>query len=587
MNLSTLVKEKVQSAFEKAGFNDAPLMVRLSDRPDISDYQSNGALPLAKQLKQNPRAIAEKIVAFLMGDSFFEKVSVDGPGFINMVISNEALSQIAYDILATEKSGYENPNKSKKVVMDYGGPNVAKALHVGHLRPAIIGEALKRLHLFVGDEVIADVHLGDWGLPMGLLMAELYERDSSLVYFNPNYEGEYPKDLPFTGKDLEVMYPIASKKSKENPDYLARAKDFTRRLQNKERGLLVLLEGFVRMSVIDIKQMYDELGVSFDLWRGEKDVHTRLLKMIDRLRANGVLYKDAGAEIIDAGVSKTGNDLPPVIMINSEGAVVYAATDLATIEERVEEFGAEEILYVVDARQSLHFEQVFNVAEKIGLLKNTSVKHLGFGTINGKDNKPFKTRDGGVMTLRMLIDISTQAALKKMNSGEMGRDLTADEKDSISKIVGVSALKFADLMNERMKNYIFDEDKLTSTEGKTGPYLLYAMVRMKSLLEKSGTTTELLKSDIPVVSCPAERQLLLRLYAMPDSVQTAYDNNAPHVICDYLFKLAQDFNLFYHDCPIKDTDESTKAARLALTKYALSVSLKMADILGLTVPDKM
>ena len=587
MNLTSLVKQKVQSAFENAGFENATLLVRLSDRPDISDYQSNGALPLAKELKQNPRALAEKIAAFLKEDSFFEKVSVDGPGFINMTISNTALSEVAYSILSTEKSGYENPANAKTVVFDYGGPNIAKALHVGHLRPAIIGEAIKRLHKFVGNKVIGDVHLGDWGLPMGLLMAELSEREPESVYFNPSYEGEYPEKAPFTGHDLEVMYPIASQKSKQDPSYLAKAKDFTRRLQNKEKGLLALLNKFVELSVGSIRQMYDELGVSFELWRGERDVHDRLLVMLERLRKEGVLFSDSGAEIIEVGKSKSGNDLPPLIAVNSDGAVMYAATDLATIEERVEEFKAEEILYVVDARQALHFEQVFNAAEKIGLFENTTAKHLGFGTINGKDNKPFKTRDGGVMTLRMLIDLSVNAALKKMNSGEMGRDLTEEEKTEISKIVGVSALKFADLMNERMKNYIFDEDKLTSTEGKTGPYLLYAMVRMKSLLEKSGETVALTPADVPVVSHPAERQLLLRLYAMPDSIQTAYDNNAPHVVCDYLFKLAQDFNLFYHDCPIKDAEPAVQKSRLALTKYALTVALKMADVLGLQVPDKM
>lgn len=587
MNLTSVVKQKVQTAFNEAGFENAALLVRLSDRPDISDYQANGALSLAKELKQNPRMLAEKIASYLKEDSFFEKVTVDGPGFINMTVSNKALSEIAFDVLATEKSGYENPNESKTVVFDYGGPNIAKALHVGHLRPAIIGEAIKRLHKFVGNKVIGDVHLGDWGLPMGLLMAELSERYPDSVYFDPNYEGEYPSDALFTGRDLEVMYPIASQKSKQNPEYLAKAKDFTRRLQNKERGLLALLSTFVELSVSSIQQLYDELGVSFELWRGEKDVHDRLLLMLERLRKDGTLLLDAGAEIIEVGKSKTGNDLPPLIAVNSDGAVMYAATDLATIEERVEEFGADEILYVVDARQALHFEQVFNVAEKIGLLKKTSVKHLGFGTINGKDNKPFKTRDGGVMTLRMLIDLSVNAALKKMNSGEMGRDLTADEKDEISKIVGVSALKFADLMNERMKNYVFDEEKLTSTEGKTGPYLLYAMVRMKSLLERAGETIELSENDKVEISHPAERQLLLRLYSMPDSVQTAYDNNAPHVICDYLFKLTQDFNLFYHDCPIKGTEECVQKSRLALTKYALTVALKMADVLGLKVPDKM
>lgn len=587
MNLSSLIKEKVQNAFTRAGFENAPLLVRLSDRPDMSDYQANGALQLAKQLKKNPREIAESIAFFLREDPFFEKVTVDGPGFINMVIKNDSLSENAFPILSAPKGGYERNSAPRKIVVDYGGPNVAKALHVGHLRPAIIGEAIKRLHLFAGDTVIGDVHLGDWGLPMGLLITEIQEKNPDLPYFDPTFTGEYPTEAPFTSIDLEVMYPIASQKSKADEAYLTKAKENTRRLQNGERGYRALWQHFINLSVAAIKELYEELDVHFDLWRGESHVHERLQAMIARLTQEGTIIPDDGAQIITLGKSKGGNDLPPLIMVKSDGAVMYGATDLATIEERVEEFDADEILYVVDARQGLHFEQVFAGAEKIGLTRKTHLEHLGFGTINGKDNKPFKTRDGGVMTLRLLIDISTEAALKKMNSGEMGRDLTADEKEKISKIVGVSALKFADLMNERMKNYIFDEDKLTSTEGKTGPYLLYAMVRMKSILEKMNAEKEITAADSITLTHPAERQLLMRLYAMPDSVQTAYDNNAVHVICDYLFKLAQDFNLFYHDCPVKDADENTQRSRLALTKYALSIALKMADILGLKVPDKM
>lgn len=587
MNLSSLVQKKVHHAFKQAGFENTEPLVRLSDRPDISDYQANGALQLAKQLKKNPRELAEKIASFLTEDSFFEKVTIDGPGFINMVISNQELADIAPVILNTPKAGYEQGNKPKKIIIDYGGPNVAKALHVGHLRPAVIGEALKRLHLFAGDDVIGDIHLGDWGLPMGLLITEIQEKEPSLPYFDPNFTGEYPSQAPFTSKDLEIMYPIASQKSKVNELYLIKAKENTRRLQNGERGYKALWQQFINLSVTDIKEIYEELDVHFDLWRGESHVHHRLQKMIKRLEKENVIIPDSGAQIIPLGKSKGGNNLPPLIMVKSDGAVMYGATDLATIEERVEEFDVDEILYVVDARQELHFEQVFSGAEKIGLTKKTHLEHLGFGTINGKDNKPFKTRDGGIMTLRMLIDISTQAALKKMNSGEMGSDLTEEEKEKISKIVGISALKFADLMNDRMKNYIFDEDKLTSTEGKTGPYLLYAMVRMKSVLEKTGTNKSISNDDKLIITNHSERQLLLRLYSMPDYIQTAYDNNAVHVICDYLFKLTQDFNLFYHDCPIKEATADIRASRLTLTKYTLSIALKMADILGLKVPDKM
>lgn len=587
MNLLNTIKEKVETAYRANGFVNANTLVRLSDRPDISDYQSNGALALAKELKQNPRVLAQAIANCLKTDSFFDTVTVDGPGFINMKVSNKDLSDLAFDILSAEKGGYERSIAPKTVVLDYGGPNVAKALHVGHLRPAVIGESIKRILAFAGDNTIGDVHLGDWGKPMGLLITVIQEKYPALPYFNADYNGEYPKEAPFTSKDLEVMYPEASARSKEDEAFALKAAENTKLLQDGHRGYRALWQHFINLSVADIKQMYDELDVHFDLWRGESHVHDRLQKMIERLKKNGTIIQDDGAGIIPLGKSKGGNDLPPLIMVKSDGAVMYGATDLATIEERVHEFNPDEILYIVDARQGLHFEQVFKGAELVGLADNIKLEHLGFGTINGKDNKPFKTRDGGVMTLRALIDLASDAALKKMNAGEMGRDLTEDEKQQISKIVGVSALKFADLMNERMKNYIFDEDKLTSTEGKTGPYILYAIVRMKSILEKMGVSQTLTSDDKIIIKVSAERSLILRLYAMPEAVQTAYDNRAPHVIADYLFKLAQDFNLFYHDCPIKDADEQTKKSRLALTKYTLRIASMMADLLGLRVPDKM
>lgn len=587
MNLLNTIKEKVKSAFLTAGFDADQTLVRLSDRPDISDYQSNGALPLAKTLGQNPRLLAEQIAKILRLDSFFETVTVDGPGFINMKVSNKALQNKAFEVLSTDKCGYERAGSIKTIVLDYGGPNVAKALHVGHLRSAVIGEAVKRLLAFAGDKTISDIHMGDWGLPMGLLITSLQEKYPDLPYFDVHHKGAYPDVPPFTGHDLETMYPEASKKSKTDEQFLLKAKENTRLLQDGHPGYRALWDQFIRLSVADIKSIYDELNVSFDLWRGESHVHDRLQKMIKQLTADGVIIPDEGAQIIPLGKSKGGNDLPPLIMVKSDGAVMYGATDLATIEERVQEFDPDSILYIVDARQALHFEQVFAGADKIGLTQKTKLEHLGFGTVNGKDNKPYKTRDGGVMTLRALIDLATQSALDKMNTGEMGKDLSVSEKNEIAKIVGVSALKFADLMNERMKNYIFDEDKLTSTEGKTGPYILYAIVRMKSILEKMGVAPHIMPSDSLHIIHPAERGLLLRLYAVPDFIQTAYDNRAPHVICDYLFKLAQDFNLFYHDCPIKDADEKTKQSRLALTKYALHVAGTMADVLGLKIPNKM
>lgn len=587
MNLINLIKEKVGHAFKVNNFNDKNTLVRLSDRPDISDYQSNGALPLAKELKQNPRVIAEKIADVLRQDSFFENVSVDGPGFINMKVTNEALSGLAYEILSTKTAGYERTDAPLKIVLDYGGPNVAKALHVGHLRTAIIGEAIKRIMKFAGDTVIGDVHLGDWGKPMGLLITLIKEQQPNLPYFDENHTGEYPKEPPFTSQDLQVLYPQASTRAKEDEDFALQARENTRLLQDGHPGYQALWQHFVNLSVSDIRFLYDQLNVSFDLWRGESHVHDRLQKMIKRYQENGTIIPDDGAQIIPLGKSSSGNDLPPLIMVKSDGSVMYGATDLATIEERVEEFHPNKILYVVDARQSLHFEQVFAGARKVGLADNLGLEHIGSGTVNGKDNKPYKTRDGGVMTLRALIDLATQSALNKMNSGEMGKNLTDDEKEMISKIVGVSALKFADLMNEYTKNYIFDEDKLTSTEGKTGPYILYAIVRMKSILEKLDASTTITPKDVIHITEPAERNLMLRLYAMPEAVQTAYDNRTPHVICDYLFKLAQDFNLFYHDCPIKGSDETTQKSRIALTKYTLHMATLMADLLALPIPDKM
>lgn len=587
MNLISEIKKRVQEAFDACGYKNADILTKVSDRPELSDYQSNGALPLAKSLKQNPRMIAEAVADYLKKDSFFKAVTVDGPGFINMSITDDILGKMAPTVFGQENLGYLRQSPRKKVVMDYGGPNIAKALHVGHLRPAIIGDAVNRILRFAGDEVISDVHLGDWGKPMGLLITMIQERQPDLVYFDPDYTGSYPKEPPFTGKDLEVMYPEASARSKEDPEFAQKAENNTKLLQDGHRGYRALWQQFVEVSVADIKEIYGELNVDFDLWRGESNVHDRLGQMVNRLSEKGTIVPDDGAKVIHLGKSKTGNDLPPLIMVKSNGGFMYGGTDLATVEERVEEFNPDNILYFTDARQGLHFEQVFKAAEIIGLTHKAKLEHLVFGTVNGTDNKPFKTRDGGIMTLRNLIDIAKNSALRKMEAGEMGRDLTAEEKKDISAVVGVSALKFFDLMNDRIKNYVFDEEKLSSLEGKTGPYCLYALVRMKSIFEKMGVSQELKQDDIITITNPAERQLLLRLHSLPEAVQTAYDSRAPHVIADYLFKIAQDFNFFYHDCPIKDASEDIQKSRLALVKCALIVGLKMADLLGLRVPNKM
>ncbi len=579
MNLLSVINEKVTAAFKTAGYNDAQTLVRAADRPDLADYQANGALALAKSQHQNPREVAEKVAKELKKDPFFSEVSVAGPGFINMKIQDAELTKLAAAIFTQEKAGYERADKPQTVILDYCGPNVGKVLHVGHLRSGNIGDAVRRIMTFAGDKTIGDAHLGDWGRPMGLVLTELQHRWPDMPYFNNAYKDDKGYKLPFALADVVEAYPVASAKAKEDEAYMEQAKKYTRELQEGNKGLRDLWKKFVDLTKGDTQDLMQQLNVHLDLWWGESTVNDRCNEMIERLKKSKVAELDDGAWIV-----RQESDTPPLILVNSAGAAMYAATDLATLEARVEEFKPDVVMYFTDARQGLHFSQVFATAKKTGIVPtNVKLEYQPFGSVNGVDNKPYKTRDGGVPTLRFLIDSAVQKARAKMESGEIGRDLTDAEKDEISHTVGVAALKFMDLMNDKVKNYIFDEDRMLATEGKTGPYLLYAMVRMKSILEKLGEP----KEGTLIITNPAERKLLLNLYTFPENVQIAYDNRAPHVIADYLYKLCQDFNLFYHDCPIKGADEKTQNSRLNLVKYTLKVALICADMLGLQVPDKM
>ena len=579
MNLLSVINEKVEQAFAACGFEDATTLVRAADRPDLADYQSNGALALAKSQHKNPREVAEQIATELKKDSFFTEVSVAGPGFINMKIKDEELTNLAAQILTQEKAGYERKDSPKTVILDYCGPNIGKVLHFGHLRSSNIGDAVRRIMTFAGDKTIGDAHLGDWGRPMGLVLAELQNRWPDMPYFQDDYKDDNGYQVPFTLADVVEAYPIASAKAKEDEAYMTRAKTYTRELQEGNKGLRDLWQKFVDLTKEDAQDLMRLLNVHLDLWWGESTVNEATIALVQDLKEKGLAVMDDGALVI-----KQENDIPPAILINSAGALMYAATDLATLQERMRQFHPEAILYFTDARQNLHFSQVFASAKKTGIVpENVSLEFQPFGTVNGPDNKPYKTRDGGVPTLRSVVEAAIAAARRKMDAGEMGKDLTEPEKAEISKIVGVAALKFADLMNDKVKNYIFDEDRMISTDGKTGPYLLYAMVRMKSVLEKLGHP----QNDALAITNPAERKLLLNLYTFPENVQIAYDNRAPHVIADYLYKLCQDFNLFYHDCPIKGANEQTKNSRLNLLAYTLKVALLCADMLGLQVPNKM
>ena len=579
MNLLSIVNAKVAAAFDVAGYGNTETLVRAADRPDLADYQSNGALALAKGAHQNPREVAEKIVAELKKDEFFAEVSVAGPGFINMKIKDEELARLAGSILTQEKAGYERIDAPKTVVLDYCGPNVGKVMHVGHLRSGNIGDAVRRIMTFAGDKTIGDAHLGDWGRPMGLVLTELQKRWPDMPYFKADYKNDKDYKIPFTLKDVIEAYPIASAKAKEDDAYMEQAKKYTRELQEGNKGLRDLWRKFVDLTKGDTQDLMEQLNVHLDLWWGESTVNDRCNKMIERLKKSGIAELDDGAWIV-----RQEGDTPPLILVNSAGASMYAASDLATLEARVEEFKPDAIIYFTDARQGLHFSQVFATAKKAGVVpEDVKLEYQPFGSVNGSDNKPYKTRDGGVPTLRFLIDSAVQKARGKMESGEIGRDLTDAEKDEISHIVGVAALKFMDLVNDKIKNYIFDEDRMLATEGRTGPYLLYAMVRMKSILEKLGQP----KDNALILTESAERKLLLNLYTFPENVQLAYDNRAPHVIADYLYKLCQDFNLFYHDCSIKEADAKTRNSRLNLVGYTLKVAQLCANMLGLNVPDKM
>ena len=580
MSLLALVSDKVSQAFTKAGFANADTLVRASDRPELSDFQSNGALPLAKQTHTNPREVATKIADILQQDSLFSAVSVDGPGFINMKIADDELGKLAPQFINADKCGYERPTPPQTVILDYCGPNIGKVLHFGHLRSSNIGDAVRRIMTFAGDKTIGDAHLGDWGRPMGLVLAELKSRWPDMPYFQPDYKDDKGYQIPFTLKDISEAYPIATAKAKDNPEYMEQARTFTRELQTGAKGLRDLWKKFVEMTQNDTQELMKLLNVHLDLWWGESTVNDTTNALIQDLQAKGFAVMDDGALVI-----KQEGDTPPAILVNSAGATMYAASDLATLYERMKQFHPNAVLYFTDARQGLHFSQVFASAKKTGIVpENVSLEFQPFGTVNGPDNKPYKTRDGGVPTLRSVIQAAITAARKKMDAGEMGRDLTTTEKDTISQIVGVAALKFADLMNDKTKNYIFDEERMISTEGKTGPYLLYAMVRMKSVLDKVGQADP---NTVLTITHPAERKLILRLLAFPTALQAAYDTRAPHIIADFLYNVAGDFNLFYHDCPIKTASDTERTNRLALTALTLRVATTCADLLGLQVPDKM
>ena len=582
-----LLSNEVGSAFEKAGYEKELGRVTISNRPDLCEYQCNGAMAGAKKYKKAPVMIANEVAEFLKNSEVFEKAEVVPPGFLNLNVSGEMIQKYLNEMASEAKFGVEAPAQPKKIMIDYGGPNVAKPLHVGHLRSAVIGESIKRIARYMGHDVIGDIHLGDWGLQMGLIITELKLRQPDLVYFDESFEGEYPTEAPFTISELEEIYPTASGKSKEDPAYKEEAMQNTFKLQNGVRGYRALWKHILNVSVTDLKKNYENLSVEFDLWKGESDVHDVIPEMVDYMKKEGYAHESEGALVVDVKEETDTKEIPPCMILKSDGAALYNTTDLATIMVRMREYKPDEIIYVVDKRQDLYFEQVFRCARKTKLVdENTSLKFLGFGTMNGKDGKPFKTRQGGVMRLEHLIADINEEMLKKILSG---REMEAKEAEETSKVIALSALKYGDLSNQASKDYVFDIDRFTSFEGDTGPYLLYTVVRIKSILkryaENGGSLEGLACKNY---SNTSEKNLMMQLVLFNSMMESAYEEIAPHKVCAYLYDLANAFNSFYHETKIlSEEDEAKKAGWIALLSLTKDVAESCMDVLGFSAPERM
>lgn len=580
------IEEEAARGFESAGFNPKYAKVTLSNRPDLAEYQCNGAMAAKKEYGTAPRKIAEAVAEALADSDVFSEVSVAGPGFINLKLKRTFLSQYLRDMGNDGELSLNMAENPETIIIDYGGPNVAKPLHVGHLRSAIIGESIKRMGRRLGHKVIGDVHLGDWGLQMGLIITELHERRPDLVYFDENYTGEYPAEAPFTISELEEIYPAASARSKEDEAYKAKALQATHELQEGRRGYKALWQHIMEVSVTDLKKNYKRLDVEFDLWKKESDAQPYIPDMIQKMKDEGLAYEDDGALIVDVASESDTKTVPPCILLKSDGASLYTTTDLATIVERMKLFSPDEILYVVDKRQEMHFIQVFRCARKAGIVSDdVKLSFLGFGTMNGKDGKPFKTREGGVMRLETLIDDIDAEMYKKIVENRSVRDKDAEET---AETVGLAAIKYGDLSNQASKDYIFDIDRFTSFEGNTGPYILYTIVRIKSILsryrEEGGTGN----GPILEPASDGEKTLMLQLSRYNEAFENAFAERAPHRLCAYIYELSNDLNSFYHETKIlSEENEEQKRSWIALLDLTMRVLEDAINALGFSAPDRM
>jgi arginyl-tRNA synthetase len=587
MLLTDELSSLVGAAFAAEGFEASLGAVRQSDRPDLAQFQCNGALAAAKAAKLNPRAVGDKVAARLRSNPLFSDVSLAGPGFINLSLSDGAISERMGALSSDPRLGGWQASPPETIVLDYGGPNVAKPLHVGHLRSAIIGECLKRLLRFAGHSITGDIHLGDWGLPMGQLLMAVKRERPELPYFDPAYAGPYPEMSPVSLEDLERLYPEASAACKADEARAAEARQATAELQAGRLGYRALWRHFVSVSRAAIEREYADLGVTFDWWKGEADVDPLIAPMVEKLRAQGHAVDDHGAVVVHVAQPGDKKEFPPLILRKSDGAVMYGTTDLATIIDRRDTAHPDRILYVVDGRQRDHFEQVFRAASLSGIYPKDRLEHLWFGTMNGKDGKPFKTREGGVLKLRDLIGQVQTAAFERMTANDIVKGLSEAEAQHVMERVGIGALKFADLSNPRTSDYIFDIDRFTSFEGKTGPYLQYASVRVRSVLKKAEAAGVGEPGPISI-DAREERDMALTLLLFGEVVRDAVEKRLPHYLCEHAFALAQAFSKFYAACRIIDeTDPALRASRLALAAAAGRQLDLVLGMLGMPAPEKM
>ena len=582
-----LLAEEMSAAFEKAGYDASLGKVTVSNRPDLCEYQCNGAMAGAKTYHKAPLMIAEDVVKHLTESSVFSVAEAVKPGFINLKVRESFISHYLEQMKVSDSLGVEKTEDPKTIIIDYGGPNVAKPLHVGHLRSAIIGESIKRVGRFMGHKVIGDVHLGDWGLQMGLIITQLRDMKPDLPYFDDDFQGEYPKEAPFTIGELEEIYPAASARSKEDEQFRQEALEATHLLQEGKPGYRALWNHIMNVSVTDLKKNYEKLNVTFDLWKKESDAQPYIPDMVEKMKQEGYAYLNQGALVVDVKEESDTKEIPPCMILKSDGASLYTTTDLATIVEREKLFHPDEILYVVDKRQEMHFIQVFRCAKKTGLLPDkTKLSFLGFGTMNGKDGKPFKTREGGVMRLEHLIADINEEMFKKIVENRSVRDKDAQET---AQIVGLAAIKYGDLSNQATKDYVFDIDRFTSFEGNTGPYILYTIVRIKSILNRYVEAGGNLESgEILEASSDSEKALMLALSGFSAMAVNAFEEKAPHKICSYIYELANEFNRFYHETKIlSEEDERQKESWIQLLNLAKRVLETSIDLLGFSAPERM